>query len=242
MDFLTKNLKGAEPARCVDGRPDPNSPQGPQMLGGSLHPLVVSMILANEKFNTQAIEFKLKILKENNFVIGVHWGAHKHEDKSDCGFADRLRDILQTAKDNQGEILKRLKNIYSVNNIDTQTLKNAYEFISNYGINDIEIIGKELIDFLIKNSAQIENLQGDHGEQATFVNLKSNTTLDTQKLNSQNKQAFNLDLWTAILQTKVLTEKNEDLIRDLSLILYLSTEMVLVEQKGKSPLPIILHK
>lgn len=242
MDFVAKNLIGAEPARCVDGRPDPKSPQGPQMLGGSLHPLIISTIFTNEKFNTQIIEKKLKTLKENNFALGVHWGEHKHEDKSDCGFGDRLKDILQTAKNNNDEILKRLKNIYAENNIETRTLKTAYEFIANYDINNIEIIGKDLIDLMINNSAQSENLTGDHREQAAFVNLKSNTTLDTKNLNSQNMQAFNLDLWAAIAQTKVLENKNENLIRDLSLILYMSTEMVLVEDKGKPALPIIIHK
>lgn len=242
MDFLTKNLNNTEPARCVDGRPDPKSPQGPQMLGGSLHPLVVAALFANEKFNCETILNNLQKLKQNNFIIGVHWGAHAHEDKSDCGFADRLKDILQTAKDNKEEILKRLKNIYSVNNIDSQTLEAAYGVVMNYNILNIEIVGKDLINSLIKNSAKFETLSGDHQEQAAFVNIKPNTTLDTQQLNSQNKQAFNLDLSMAIAQTKVLTEKNENLIRDLSLILYMATEMVLVEQKGKSPLPILINK
>lgn len=243
MDFISKNLNGNEPPRCVDGRPDPKSPQGPQMLGGSLHPLVINAIISNSEFNVSAVENGLKKLKDAGFAIGAHWGSHRHEGKSDCGFADRLKDIIQTAKDGTDEILKRLRDIYTSNDIDPESLRTSYEHISSYDINNIRIIGKELVDLTIKNQAAFEELQGDHQEQAAFVNLKPDTTLDTQAINRQGKQAFNLDLWAAIEQLQSLAQSQDgDLMRDLSLILYMATEMVLVEQKGKLTLPIILNK
>jgi hypothetical protein len=242
MDFLSKNLIGSEPARCVDGRPDPKSPQGPQMLGGTLHPLVLGAIISNSDFNASGIIAGIEKLKNAGYTVGVHWGAHKHEDKSDCGFADRLKDILQTAKKNEKEILKRLTEIYAANEIDTSSLAKSYKYISGYSLDKIMIIGKDLIDLSIKNQAAFENLRGDHAEQAAFVNLKQDTTLDTLGVSNQSRQAFNLDLWTAINQTQALDKAiDTNLIRDLSLILYMATEMVLVEQKGKSPLPVILR-
>jgi hypothetical protein len=243
MDFVGKMLKGTEPARCVDGRPDPKSPQGVQMLGGSLHPIAVTAIILNKNFDNDYIVKSLNELISAGHKLGVHWGAHKHEDKSDCGFADRLNYILQTAKNNEKEILKRLTEIYTANGIDASSLSKSYKYISGYSLDKIMVIGKDLIDLSIKNQAAFENLQGDHGEQTAFVNLKENTTLDTQSLNNQGKQAFNLDLWAAISQTQALNKTADvNLIRDLSLILYMATEMVLVEQKGKPSLPVILNK
>jgi hypothetical protein len=243
MDFVGKMLKGTEPARCVDGRPDSKSPQGPQMLGGSLHPIVVTAIILNENFDNDYIVKSLNELISAGHKLGVHWGAHKHEDKSDCGFADRLKDILQTAKDHKKEIVYRLVNIYNANKIDASSLSASYKFILNYNIDRIKIIGKDLIDLAIKNSASFESLQGDHKEQAAFVNIEANTTLSTQGMNLQNKQAFNLDLWAAISQTQALNKTADvNLTRDLSLIIYIATEMVLVEQKGNPPLPVILNK
>lgn len=242
IKFIEKKLNGNEPSRCVDGRPATESLQGPQMLGGSLHPLVLNAIISNSNFDTEAITEGINKLRKANFAVGVHWGPHKHEDKSDCGFADRLMDILQTAKDNKNEILSRLNGIYNANGINSDSLKDSYDYISIYNSNKIKVTGKELIDLSIGNQASFESLEGDHGEQAAFVNIKENATLDTQNLNRQGKQAFNLDLWSAIAQTKILDNSNTDLARDLSLILYMATEMVLVEQKGKPVLPVILHQ
>jgi len=241
MQFIGKKLTGNEPPRCVDGRPDPKSPQGPQMLGGSLHPLVLKAIISNSNFDASAVQVGFQKLKEK-FPIGVHWGAHRHEGKSDCGFGDRLVDILQTAKDNKEEILTRLKNIYNKEGIDTDSLASSYEIIYCYDLSKIKITGEELIQWSIENGAQSESLQGDHGEKIAFVNLKTGTTLDTQDINKQGNQAFNLDLWAATEQTQALTSASTEILRDLSLILYQATEMVLVEQKGKLALPVILQK
>ncbi|MBI2029985.1 hypothetical protein HYT02_06205, partial [Candidatus Gottesmanbacteria bacterium] len=87
----------------------------------------------------------------------------------------------------------------------------------------------------------IENLNGLHEEQVAFVNLRPNTTLDTNNLNREGKQAFNLDLWAAVEQSKELGVP-EDFARDASLILYMATEMVLVEKNGKPALPVQIHK
>lgn len=243
MKFTEKKLIGNEPSRCVDGRPDPESPQGPQMLGGSLHPLILNAIISGKQFDSSAVKQGLRILKESNFPIGVHRGHHKDEKqgKSDCGFSDRLVDIIQTAKDNKEEILFRIRNVYESNGIDSNTLQSSYSIISNFGLGKIKITGEELIRSSQENGAETEDLEGNHQEQAAFVNLKLDTTLDTQKVNKQGKQAFNLDLWAAIEQGLVLTKNTSvETLRDLSLILYQATEMVLVEQKGQPALPVLV--
>jgi len=243
MNFISKNLNGSESPRCVDGRPDPKSPQGAQMLGGSLQPIVMSAIISGIDFNNQVVASGLDKLSQAGFTIGVHWGSHKHEDKSDCGFGDRLKDIIKTAQDDKNEILKRLGEIYETNAIDSTSLKTSYDFILKYGVEKFKIAGKDLIDLCIESKASSENLQGDHAEQVAFVNIKPNTTLDTQEVNKQGKQAFNLDLWAAIDQSKILSVGvDQNILKDLSLILYMATEMVLVEQKGKPALPVILNK
>jgi hypothetical protein len=246
MKFIEKKLTGNEPPRCVDGRPDQKSPQGPQMLGGSLHPLVMNAIITNRDFDALAVENGLRELREANFPIGVHRGHHKDAElkTSDCGFGDKLKMIIFTARHEKLEIVERLMKIYKKEGIDTNTLLTSYNLISNYDRTRIKITGEDLIQKSEENGAAIENLDGNHMEQAAFVNLKINTTLDTQNVNKQGKQAFNLDLWAAIEQGLVLTKTADvETLRDLSLILYMATEMVLVEQKdNKPPLPIILHK
>jgi hypothetical protein len=243
MKFIEKTLTGNEPARCVDGRPAQKSPQGPQMLGGSLHPLVMDAIITNRDFDASAISAGLRNLSESGFSIGVHWGPHKHEDKSDCGFGDRIKDIIQTAKDQEKEITKRLIDVYKDEGIATNTLANSYNLISRYDLNKVKITGEKLISSCEENGAAAETLEEEHKEQAAFVNLKIGTTLDTKEVNKQGGQAFNLDLWAAIEQGLVLTKNaSVETLRDLSLILYMATEMVLVEQKGKPKLPIHLHK
>ncbi len=42
--FIEKIVTTANFPRCIDGRPAPESEQGPQMLGGSLHPVLLAAI------------------------------------------------------------------------------------------------------------------------------------------------------------------------------------------------------
>jgi len=242
--FIEKSLGKTDAPRCVDGRPAHNSKQGPQMLGGSLHSLVLKAVIENRDFDDAFVKEELKTLSEAGFPIGVHRGHHKNaeEGKSDCGFSDRLPDIIDTAKNNRDEIFKRLNETYLMNGINTNTLLSSYDLLLNYATNKIKIKGEPLISLFEANKATIEDLRGDHQEQAAFVNLKPDITLDTQELNKSGKQAFNLDLREAVEQGIFLTKASVDTLRDLSLILYQATEMVLVEQKGKPALPVVLHQ
>lgn len=245
MEFIEKTLTGNEPPRCVDGRPAEKSPQGPQMLGGSLHPLVLKALTVSDYFDELLVKDGLEKLKAKGFSIGVHRGHHKDPEngKSDCGFSDRLVGIIQTAKKYEIEIIRRLEDVYKKNGIDTKTLQTSYTFIWDYDPRKISITGEKLIKFAQENQAATEDLQEDHKEQVAFVNLKKNTTLNTQEANKQGKQAFNLDLWAAAEQSFVLANNvKPEILGDLSLILYMATEMVLVEQKGKPRLDVILHK
>lgn len=242
--FIEKSITKSEAPRCVDGRPAHESEQGPQMLGGSLHPLVLEAIIDNSDFDNAFVENGLRNLSESGFVTGVHRGHHKdaEQGKSDCGFSDRLPEIIDTAKSNRDEISRRLKGIYLANGIDANSLSPSYDLLSNYDSSKIKIKGESLIGLSETNKATVEELQGDHQEQAAFVNLKPDTTLDTKEVNKQGKQAFNLDLGEAIKQGIFLTKASPDTLRDLSLIMYQATEMVLVEQKGKPALPVVLHQ
>jgi len=70
--------------------------------------------------------------------------------------------------------------------------------------------------------------------------VKAGTTLDTRSLNRQGTQGFNLDLLEAMRQAKALGIDN-DFTLPASLILYLATEIVLVEDKAKVALPVEIH-
>lgn len=245
MKFIEKILTGNESPSCVDGRPDKDGKHGPQMLGGSLHPLVLKAITVSDFFDESMVRDGLEKLKAKGFLIGVHRGHHKdpiHE-KSDCGFGDRLVEIIQTAKENKTEIIEKLQDIYRKNRIDTKTLQTSYTFIDGYDLRKICITGEKLIKFAEENQAATEDLEGDHRQQAAFVNLKKNTTLDTQEVNKQGKQAFNLDLWAAVEQSSVLASNvRVETLRDLSLILYLATKKVLVVDQGKPDIRVILNQ
>ena len=231
---------------CVDGRPDNESKLGFQMLGGSLHPIVVEAIMMDRDLTSALVEDGISKLRKSGFAIGVHRGHHRNaeEGKSDCGFADRSPEIINSAKNNRTEILKRLNEIYQANSFSVDSLSSSYDLLSNYNPAErIKIKGEPLITLFEANNANIENLEGDHRESAAFVNIKPYTTLNRIELNREGKQAFNLDLGPAIEQTEALMENgNPKTIRDLSLILYMATEMVLVEQKGKPALPVIAHR
>ncbi len=99
--------------------------------------------------------------------------------------------------------------------------------------------GDELIKKGKENGAVVQVLDGQHQEIAAIVNLKNGKTLDVD--NNQQHQAFNLDLWLV----KEIREKfawDEKLTDALSLGLYVATEMVLVEGKGKPRLPILINQ
>jgi len=242
--FIEKITDKTKSPGCIDGRPDPESEQdGFQMLGGSLHPLVLEAIITGKDFDDTLVEDGLRRLRLAGFGIGVHRGEHSDEEKSDCGFGDRLAEIIDTAKNNRIEILRRLTEIYEANEFPTDSLSSSYGLLSKYSTGEkIKIKGEKLIGLSEKDKANVENLRGSHQESVAFVNIKPNTTLDRKELNRQNKQAFNLDLRPAMDQTTALIpDADPKTIRDLSLILFQATEMVLVEQKGKPAVPVILH-
>jgi hypothetical protein len=240
--FTEKATDKSEPLSCVDGRPDENSPQGAQAPGASLFFPTINAIINNENLDSAAIESGLRKLKEADYAIGAHRGHHKDagQDKSDCGFADRLPEIINTAKNNRAEILEKLTKIYIAEGIDISTLSSSYDLISNYDTSKIKIKGEPLIAIAEKNEAAIENLQGNHNEEVAFVNLKRGTTLDRSKLNKQGKQAFNFDLWAAVDQGEAAIKAKSETLRDTMLIMYMATERTL--RQGKPALRATIHK
>ena len=95
--------------RCVDGRPDYSiEDKGPQMLGGSLHPVVLWALEQGKPINQETVNQSLSVLKgePNNFNLGDHRDTHTHDghDACGCGFADRLPDIIKMAQDQRKEI------------------------------------------------------------------------------------------------------------------------------------------
>lgn len=249
LTFYEKPLKGSEPARCVDGRPSPDSPQGPQMLGGSLHPIVLGAIFQSRDLDEKLTAESLKALQEAGIKTGAHRAEGSTVQASGCGFADRIKDILEKASTSRDEISRRLETVVNANQEKlvgfplsslNELLNSAFSRIEAYSPNKIHLTGEGLVSSAEKSGSKVETVQGDHAEEVAFVNINAGTTLDTHVVNGQGNQGFNLDLMAAVKQSSQLGVPAEFSI-PASLILYQATEMVLVEDKGNPPLPVEIH-
>lgn len=250
--FVETVLDSSQPARCVDGRPhkgvDTRPYTGPQMLGGSLLPVLLSAIEQHKWFDRDMVSNGIAKLREQGITPGVHRGHHKHGDASDCGFADRMPGILETAITSEHEITRRLMQAYEANKpyfeqnrIDLpRIIANAYKALVYYSPGKIILTGEALIKAAEHAGATAVDVMEDHKEQVAFVNLKEGVTLDTNGLNKEGKQGFGFDVLPALNHAEALGV-NRTFALGASLILYQATEMVLVEKKGKPALPVVLH-
>ncbi len=249
-DFKEIILNGTEAPWCVDGRPDFSHQKGPQMLGGSLHPIVLLAIFKNESLNAKFIKKSIHTLKKSQVNIGVHRGAHKNIQQGlcDCGFADKLKIILATAVEERNEISNRLTSFYkkqapilkySLEHF-IELLSQTYVAIENYSPEKIKLTGENLIKVFEQENAQVVELEGNHKEELAFLNIKKNTTFDSASANKDGYQAFNLDFNTVIEQSSILG-LSEEFTYVATLILYLATEIVLVEKAGKTRLEMEIH-
>lgn len=249
VNFIPKSTTGNKRWRCVDGRPDPDSEQGPQALGGILHSIVLATIFNDYDLNEKRVAADIFTLQESGVKTGVHRGPNSNKIDSECGFADKLRDIIKTAVENRELITNRLIQVYVANRSIFKDLKLAnfgelvdvaYEKISAFDPAKIKIKGNPLVSQIESLGAKTEVVQGHHQEELAFVNLKKDTTLDTIELNRKGQQAFNLDLLPTCDCARLLGIP-QDFSIPASLILYIATEIVLVENKGKPALPVEIH-
>lgn len=226
---------------CVDGRKSSKPGLYLQALGGSYHLVTLNWLLTGGK----ASEYKdiqqetLSILKRKGYRLGVHKGHHAHDDKSDCGFADNNGKIIKTLGEKADEIWELITKAEPAL-ADESAIWNEIKDLTNRAEIGQIPSGGDLINQAADGfQADLQTLEGDHQEIAAVVNLRENTTLDVEK--NQETQAFNLDLWQVMNQARDLglEEKKSQL---LSLGLYVATEIVLVEGKGKPRLPIIVRK
>jgi hypothetical protein len=239
--FVNVDAKNTPPF-CVDGRAGTVNKEKigpyPQMLGGSLMPAVLEWMINKPGDNLEEVlKDVFKKLTQQGYPLGVHTSTHADERKSDCGFADNLySNILPTLINDLDEIKKIIGQV-GVNFSDEvwQQIESRLQQI------DLEKLptGNKLIEKAKSLGAAVQVLDGEHKEESAIVNLVSDTTLDVDR--NQEHQAFNLDLW---LIDKMADEFGweKDLAQALSLGLYVATEMVLVEKKGKHRLPILVKK
>lgn len=237
--FKSTNLGTDHEISCVDGRSFFPPGVRIQMLGGSINVLILLAIVTDKEFDESFVRANSKILLDAGVSLGVHRGSHAHGGNSDCGFADRLKDIINTAKINTNVITKKINQIAITNGLSLEReLELAMNKLRSYDENKIKISANELVALFEQIGASVVEMQGDHGEKACFVNLVVGTTHDT---NSAKEQIFNLDLWEVVKEGKLLGI-DDNLTIGLTLILYLATEMVLVEAKGKPALEVFLNK
>jgi hypothetical protein len=250
--FKSKELSGKGSPRCVDGRPTDGESDGPQMLGGSIHPMAVAALYQGADFNEQFVTQSLTTLKDKGFAIGAHRDDHDHgapeQNSCGCGFADKLGLIVQAAKENKEGIHGKLIETYEANKDKMGTfskpmnevIAHTYEKLEQYPAEKLQLTGERLVRTLEQQGAKVEIVQGPHGECAAFVNLQEGTTFDTNGSNKEGRQAFNLDLWAGVEHSKALGV-DEEFAAAASLVLYLATEIVLVEKNGKPALPVLIR-
>ena len=239
--FVEVKIPKTLPQFCVDGRQGTKREVYLQALGGSYHLVTLNWLLsggrASEYEEIQQETFNR--LRQNGYRIGVHQGSHAHEDRSDCGFADNNGMIIRTLGEKADEIWGLITQTEQSLSKEITAWNEVVQLVKKAEIGSLPS-GEQLITQAVDGvGADIQTLKGDHREIAAVVNLTPNTTLNVD--NNQETQAFNLDLWFVLEQARDLgLDEKKSLL--LSLGLYVATEMVLVENKGKPRLPIIIRK
>ena len=249
-EFVGIPLSIKAPNECVDGRTNWMSQHGPMMPGGSLFAEVILAVDSGSPFDEEFIGVHNQVMAEKGYRLGVHYGSHHNIDSGicDCGFADRLQDIMHTSVNQRELITDRLLGVYDANpgafamerEKLAELLGNVFDKMDAYIGDKVMLSGEMLIRKGIEDGAVQEMVVGDHDESAAIVNLDPTVTFDTNLANSRGQQAFNLDLPHAVAQADALGVE-PDFATAASLILYAATEIVLVEQQGKPALPIIVN-
>ena len=243
---------------CVDGRPGQREINGqkikaayPQMLGGSLNSVIIAGVLKTDKNDQPLLVSKnfltlgkeiFSQLRKASFGLGLHTGIHANPEKhtSDCGFADNLKKIIGYLRENhREEIWQILQTAQLIPNNDRGKWNRIIKKLKK--INLDKLPNGETIINKLKNEEGVafQTLTGNHQEEAAIVNYKNRNTLDVD--NSQEKPAFNLDMWRVTTETRALRIDPYD-GEILTLGLYTATEIALVEDKGKRRLPFVIRK
>lgn len=236
--FSPINVTNKHAVCCVDGRSF--TPHGIciQMLGGTINLLILVSILSSKRLDDDLINTVCKNLQIAGFEIGAHRGFHAKGEMSDCGFADRLVDIVSLAQKEIDQISAKIQEIADTNSLELKKLSLATEMIKDFDLSNIKMTGNELVMKIEEFGGSVVTMQGDHAEEACFVNMVSDTTHDKASVTSQ---IFNFDVWHLASQAGSLG-LDVDLAVALSFILYVATEMILVESKGKPALPVYVNK
>jgi hypothetical protein len=246
-EFPVAAVKKSFPPVCVDGRRDSHHNHGAKMLGGSLHIVLLWCLWHGKPFNERSCEEVFGLLKKAGFGLGVHRGSHKNANQhlSDCGFADNLASIIEVALVDSEEIKAAVKQLFKKHAPEELQLRNSFSSditevwkkCTQYPRGSIMIWGEDAIQAAEKAGARVSEVEGEHMEETAFVNLELDKTLDAEKEYRSGHQAFDLDLWMVMEQAKTVGLPH-DFALMASLILYVATEIILVERKGKHSLPI----
>lgn len=239
--FISLITKLSKPSRCVDGRCFDDGEIGPQELGGSIHMILLYVLFHFQLFTEGSVTRIAKWLIRLGFPIGGHRDGHADPDEgeSGCGFADKLVKIFLTSQNRSEEIVNRILEV--IGKKHEKNLRKVMKMLSAYNHENIQISGESLISLLESLGGQILKLKGIHEEGIAFVNLVEDTTFDTNEAVEKAQSAFNLDLWAILAKAKVMRIPRYFAFY-ASLILYVATEMVLVEDKGKPALDVLVNK
>lgn len=222
---------------CVDGRsPQEGDGNYAQLLGGLIGPVALKYFLTdnNEGF-IDLIEPVKDILHNQGFTGQVHTDMCSSVDCG-CGFAANLKTIAETLVRNQEKYFNAIKSL-GLDLHDKKLWETIVKKVYQREGNIPE--GMEMIEGAVSAGVEKTTLTGDHDEKLAIVNTVPDTTL--LKGEQGQQQAFSLDLW---MIDKIAPSMQLDpaLAKMLMLGLYLATEKVLVQDKGKIGLAVELRR
>lgn len=186
-EFLTRT-NVTVPGWCIDGRPadEEHSPL-PRSAGATIG-LWAAQVLAGEDISLADF---IAAMETSDEPVAAHTGPTSSEGASGCGAADHLLGLMQIIASRPQEVRKIVERWgIDPSLIDQEIVNSAGLFQPDNGDELVQTVA----DY---KGTRVPHLLGDHNEAAAVVNLRPNTTLDTQRLDDAfpGAQVFHIDAW-----------------------------------------------
>lgn len=196
-----REVQIADLAACVDGRL-PENRTGELVAnsaGGTLTYFVADHLtsrrVTGEGSTLDCFTRIADYLKAQSVTLGDHTDSHAHDVKTGCGANDRLPDIYAYIA-NRGDVLREWAGKLGVDVPEETHLLIAERARSTTEFSPSTDIKAALLERT--SPEMVPELQGDHKEVVTAVNMRENTTLDRAAMAEEfgpDMQAFNVDAW-----------------------------------------------
>lgn len=214
--------------RCVDGRiPESGmGPLGPNSAGGS-ESIFVADDLTTQRYagengtTLEAYTNTLNALLAKGLPIGGHTDSHAANERSGCGANDKLPAIYAYIAENADGMRELAAQIGVDVDVEDHEL-----IVGNAAARQEFSAGADLLAVLREKAKAeyIDQLEGDHREVLTVINLRPGVTLDRDALRAEYGEmyeAFNVDV-PALAEAAALTSESPEETRQkfLAMVYY----------------------